>query len=148
MKLPAKTSRYKRKSARHIVLLDRQSCKLKVGGKVLSASLVNESQGGFAVWTTGQSQPGIGGSQWEETVDACHDSPPAPGSGHSGRDPSKRDEQPASPGRVGMRDLDALFASIAQSPFRTRFRLGLKEQSCLAEKTLPVILEHGREFIR
>ena len=51
VKPSAKPSRYKRKSERHVVLLDRQSCKLKVGGKVLSASLVNESRGGFAVWT-------------------------------------------------------------------------------------------------
>ena len=45
------SGKHKRKSARHIVPLDRQSCKLKVGGKVLSASLVNESRGGFAIWT-------------------------------------------------------------------------------------------------
>ena len=45
------SSRRKRKSERRIVPLDRQSCKLKVGGKVLSASLVNESRGGFAIWT-------------------------------------------------------------------------------------------------
>jgi uncharacterized protein YbcI len=44
-------SRRKRKSERHVVPLDSQSCKLKVGGKVLSASLVNESRGGFAIWT-------------------------------------------------------------------------------------------------
>ena len=43
--------RERRKSSRRIVPLARQSCELKAGGKVLSASLVNESQGGFAVWT-------------------------------------------------------------------------------------------------
>jgi uncharacterized protein YbcI len=43
--------RHKRKSKRQIVPLARQSCKLRVGNKVLSASLVNESRGGFAVWT-------------------------------------------------------------------------------------------------
>jgi uncharacterized protein YbcI len=47
----AKSGRDSRKSRRYIVPPARQSCKLKVGGKVLSASLVNESQGGFAVWT-------------------------------------------------------------------------------------------------
>ena len=51
MKPPAKTSRHQRKSERRIVPLARQSCELKAEGKVLSASLVNESQGGFAVWT-------------------------------------------------------------------------------------------------
>jgi hypothetical protein len=47
-----------------------------------------------------------------------------------------------------MRDLDNLFAALARSPFRTRFRLGPKEETYLAEKSLPVILEHGRQFIR
>jgi uncharacterized protein YbcI len=50
-KPPEEPSRGKRKSSRHVVPLDSQSCELKVGGNVLSASLVNESQGGFAVWT-------------------------------------------------------------------------------------------------
>jgi uncharacterized protein YbcI len=51
VKPSVESSRRRRKSQRHIVPLDRQSCKLKVGGKVLSASLVNESRGGFAIWT-------------------------------------------------------------------------------------------------
>jgi uncharacterized protein YbcI len=51
VKPSVQSSRHKRKSERRIVPLDRQSCKLKVGGKVLSASLVNESRGGFAIWT-------------------------------------------------------------------------------------------------
>jgi uncharacterized protein YbcI len=42
--------RERRKAARNFVPPNRQSCKLKVGKKVLAASLVNESQGGFAVW--------------------------------------------------------------------------------------------------
>ncbi|MEN6408045.1 MAG: DUF4186 domain-containing protein [Thermoguttaceae bacterium] len=46
-----------------------------------------------------------------------------------------------------MRDLDDLFRALATSPFRRRFRLGPKERVYLAEKTLPVILEHGRRFI-
>jgi uncharacterized protein YbcI len=51
MKPPAEPRQDNRKSSRRIVPLARQSCELKAGGKVLSASLVNESQGGFAVWT-------------------------------------------------------------------------------------------------
>ena len=47
----AESGNHKRKSARSIVPVARQACKLKVGGKVLSASLVNESRGGFAIWT-------------------------------------------------------------------------------------------------
>jgi uncharacterized protein YbcI len=51
VKPSAESGRHKRKAARHIVPLARQSCKMKVGGKILAASLVNESRGGFAVWT-------------------------------------------------------------------------------------------------
>ena len=47
-----------------------------------------------------------------------------------------------------MRDLDELFAALARSKFRSRFRLGAKEASYLREKTLTVVLEHGRRFIR
>lgn len=47
-----------------------------------------------------------------------------------------------------MRDLDDLFAALARSSFRSRFRLGPKEQAYLAEKTLPVVLEHGRTFLQ
>jgi hypothetical protein len=47
-----------------------------------------------------------------------------------------------------MRDLDDLFAALAKSSFRSRFRLGPKEQAYLGEKTLPVVLEHGRTFLR
>lgn len=47
-----------------------------------------------------------------------------------------------------MRDLDDLFLALAQSRFRSRFRLGPKERAYLAEKTLPVVLEHGRKFLR
>jgi uncharacterized protein YbcI len=50
-KQPAESGRHKRKAVRRIVPLARQSCKLKVGDSVLPASLVNESRGGFAVWT-------------------------------------------------------------------------------------------------
>jgi hypothetical protein len=47
-----------------------------------------------------------------------------------------------------MRNSDDLFAALARSRFRSRFRLGPKERAYLAEKTLPVILEHGRQFVR
>jgi Domain of unknown function (DUF4186) len=46
-----------------------------------------------------------------------------------------------------MRDLDDLFAALSRSTFRSRFRLGPKERAYLAQKTLPVVLEHGRKFI-
>jgi hypothetical protein len=47
-----------------------------------------------------------------------------------------------------MRDMNDLFSALARSEFRSRFRLGPKEQAYLAEKTLPVILEHGRRFVQ
>lgn len=47
-----------------------------------------------------------------------------------------------------MRNHDELFAALSKSPFRSRFRLGPKEDAYLRQKTLPVILEHGRDFIR
>jgi hypothetical protein len=46
-----------------------------------------------------------------------------------------------------MRDLDELFAALAKSPFRRRQRLGKKDRAYLAEKTLPVVLEHARQFL-
>jgi uncharacterized protein YbcI len=46
-----KPSKRHRKAERLIVPLERQSCHLKVGDHILPASLVNESRGGFAVWT-------------------------------------------------------------------------------------------------
>jgi len=46
-----------------------------------------------------------------------------------------------------MRDFDDLFAALARSPFRSRFRLGPKERAYVLEKTLPVVLEHGRRFL-
>ena len=46
-----------------------------------------------------------------------------------------------------MRDPDDLFAAWARSKFRRRMRLGAKERAYLAEKTLPVVLEHARRFV-
>jgi hypothetical protein len=47
-----------------------------------------------------------------------------------------------------MRDFEELFSALAKSRFRSRFCLGPKERAYLAEKTLPVVLEHGRKFLR
>lgn len=49
MKPTAKPSRDKRRSSRRTMTMARQSCELRVGARVLSALLVNESHGGFAV---------------------------------------------------------------------------------------------------
>lgn len=46
-----------------------------------------------------------------------------------------------------MRNLDDLFTALARSRFRRGFKLGPKERVYLDEKTLPVILEHGRKFL-
>ena len=46
-----------------------------------------------------------------------------------------------------MRDLDDLFTALGRSEFRSRFSLGPKERAYLQEKTLPVVLEHGRRFV-
>lgn len=46
-----------------------------------------------------------------------------------------------------MRDIDELFAALAESEFRARFRLGRKEQALLAERGLPVMLEHARTLL-
>ena len=46
-----------------------------------------------------------------------------------------------------MRDPDELFAALARSKFRSRFRLGARDRAYLTEKGLPTILEHARKFI-
>jgi hypothetical protein len=46
-----------------------------------------------------------------------------------------------------MRDLDDLFAALARSPFRQRFRLGPKERSDMATKGRAVMLEHAAAFV-
>ncbi len=46
-----------------------------------------------------------------------------------------------------MRDIDAIFARLATSPFRRRFRLGPQDRGYLERKGLPVILDHARDFI-
>ena len=46
-----------------------------------------------------------------------------------------------------MRNADELFLALAKSKFRSRFRLGAMETAYLREKTLAVVLEHGRRFV-
>lgn len=45
------------------------------------------------------------------------------------------------------KSLDEVFAALANSPFRRRFRLQGKELEYLRSKGLPVILEHAADFI-
>ena len=46
-----------------------------------------------------------------------------------------------------MRDLDHVFARLAGSTFRGRFRLGAKERAYLADRGFPVVIEHARDFV-
>jgi hypothetical protein len=46
-----------------------------------------------------------------------------------------------------MRALDELFAALARSKFRSRFRLGEQELSYLQTKGLSTIMEHARDFV-
>ena len=47
-----------------------------------------------------------------------------------------------------MRDPDDLFAALARSGFRSRFRLGPRDKAYLRDKGLDVVLKHARDFIR
>ena len=46
-----------------------------------------------------------------------------------------------------MRNPDDVFAALARSAFRRRFRLGTVERTYLRDKGLATILEHARDFI-
>ena len=46
-----------------------------------------------------------------------------------------------------MPDLDEIFARLAQSKFRARFKLGPRERAYLAEKGLPRVLAHARDLL-
>ncbi|MBN1124246.1 MAG: DUF4186 domain-containing protein [Sedimentisphaerales bacterium] len=46
-----------------------------------------------------------------------------------------------------MRDLDELFAALARSRFRSRFRLGKKEQAYLYDKGMDTIRRHAFDFV-
>jgi len=44
-------------------------------------------------------------------------------------------------------DIDEIFARLARSPFRRRFRLGAQERLYLEGKGFPLVLAHARDFI-
>lgn len=46
-----------------------------------------------------------------------------------------------------MHDFDDIFAKLAQSKFRARFRLGPRERAYLEQKGLPRVLAHARELL-
>ena len=46
-----------------------------------------------------------------------------------------------------MRNPDDLFAALARSEFRSRFRLSGSDADYLRQQTLPVVLDHARRFI-
>jgi hypothetical protein len=46
-----------------------------------------------------------------------------------------------------MRDLDSLFAALAGSRFRARFRLDAKDRAYLERKGLPLVLDHAADFV-
>jgi hypothetical protein len=47
-----------------------------------------------------------------------------------------------------VRDLDDLFAALAKSTFRRRFKLSAKERAYAADKGLDALLDHARKIIR
>jgi hypothetical protein len=46
-----------------------------------------------------------------------------------------------------VRDLEELFAALANSSFRRRFRLGLQERKYLQAKGMAAVLGHARKFL-
>lgn len=46
-----------------------------------------------------------------------------------------------------MRDLDSLFAALAQSDFRRKFRLRGVDLDYLRDKGLPLVLLHATDFV-
>ncbi len=46
-----------------------------------------------------------------------------------------------------MRARDELFAALARSAFRSRFKLGSKERAYLDSKGLDIILRHAEDFV-
>lgn len=46
-----------------------------------------------------------------------------------------------------MQSLDALFAALARSPFRSRFRLNARDMGYLRQKGLAVVMKHADDFI-
>ncbi|HFZ8993498.1 TPA: DUF4186 domain-containing protein [Citrobacter freundii] len=46
-----------------------------------------------------------------------------------------------------MNNLDLLFSRLSRSPFRSRFRLGVKERQYCLDKGAEVIDQHAADFI-
>ncbi len=46
-----------------------------------------------------------------------------------------------------MRDLDDLFAALAESDFRRRQKLGKKDRRYLEERSLSTLMTHARRFV-
>lgn len=46
-----------------------------------------------------------------------------------------------------MRDIDRVFAALAKSAFRRRFRLNAADRAYLERKGVAVILQHTRDFV-
>lgn len=47
-----------------------------------------------------------------------------------------------------MRDLDQLFATLAKSRFRSRFRLEAKDRAYLQRRGLEAVLQHGHDLLQ
>ena len=47
-----------------------------------------------------------------------------------------------------MRDLDAVFTKLSQSPFRSGFRLGAKDKDYFEQRGPDAVRDHARDFIR
>lgn len=47
-----------------------------------------------------------------------------------------------------MRNLDELFAALARSTFRARFKLNSKDMAYLQQKGLSRVLDHAEDFIQ
>jgi Domain of unknown function (DUF4186) len=50
-------------------------------------------------------------------------------------------------GEMADRDTEDLFARLAASPFRRRFRLGPRERAYLEGRGLAAVPEHARDFV-
>ena len=46
-----------------------------------------------------------------------------------------------------MRDLDSVFPKLAESPFRSRFKLNAKDRAYLKERGIDTVREHARDFV-
>jgi predicted Fe-S protein YdhL (DUF1289 family) len=46
-----------------------------------------------------------------------------------------------------LTDLDRLFESLSKSSFRRSFHLRGKERAYIADKSMPVVMQHAQDFI-